>query len=212
MDSAGKIPTSRAQNARETGHPVQSSGGGFITLARVVKTQGRHGEVAAEIHSDVPERFAEGMKLWALDKTGESRREVQVEDLWPHKGLLVLKLAGIDSMSEAETLIGAELQVPLAERAELGQGWNYVSDLVGCTVLDHGAEIGRIEDVQFGAGEAPLLIVASGGKKYDVPFAEAYLEGLDVAQRQVRMKLPEGMLEINAPLTAEEKQEQQRKR
>jgi len=33
----------------------------FVTLARVVKTQGRHGEVAAEVHSDVPERFAEGM-------------------------------------------------------------------------------------------------------------------------------------------------------
>ena len=42
---------------------------------------------------------------------------------------------------------------------ELEQGWNYVSDLVGCVVLDHGVEIGRIEDVQFGAGEAPLLIV-----------------------------------------------------
>jgi hypothetical protein len=42
-----------------------------------------------------------------------------------------------------------------------------------------------------------------------VPFAEAYLESVDVAQRQVRMNLPEGMLEINAPVTAEEKQEQQ---
>ena len=71
-----------------------------------------------------------------------------------------------------------------------------------------GMEIGRIEDVQFGAGEAPLLIVGSGGKRFDVPFAEAYLEAVDMALRQVRMNLPEGMLEINAPMTAEEKQEQ----
>ena len=42
--------------------------GEFITLARVVKTQGRHGEVAAEMHSDVPERFTAGMKLFALPK------------------------------------------------------------------------------------------------------------------------------------------------
>ncbi len=181
----------------------------FITLARVVKTQGRHGEVAAEVHSDVPDRFAVGMKLSALNKSGDARREVQIEDLWPHKGLLVLKFAGIDSMSDAETLIGSELQVRRAERLELEQGWNYVSDLVGCTVFDHGREIGRIEDVQSGAGEAPLLIVAgAGGKKYDVPFAEAYLEGVDLPLRQVRMKLPEGMLEVNAPLTAEEKQQQ----
>ena len=189
------------------------SKGEFITLARVVKTQGRHGEVAAETHSDVPGRFAEGMKLFALPKAEDVRRELEVEDLWPHKGLVVLKFRGVDSMSDAELLIGSELQVPAAERAGLEPGWNYVSDLIGCTVLDHTREVGRIEDVQFGAGEAPLLIVANGaGKKFDVPFAEAYLEGVDVAQRQVRMNLPEGMLEINAPVTAEEKQEQQSER
>ncbi len=182
--------------------------GEFITLARVVKTQGRHGEVAVEVHSDVPDRFAEGMKLLALEKSGEARRKLEVESLWPHKGLLVLKFCGVDLMSDAEELIGCELQVPSTDRAPLERGWNYVSDLVGCAVLDHGLEIGRIEDVQFGAGEAPLLIVSAAGKKFDVPFADAFLEAVDMSQRQVRMNLPEGMLEINAPMTAEEKQEQ----
>ena len=198
--------------------PESSGESGFITLARVVKTQGRHGEVAAEMHSDVPGRFAAGMKLFVLPKADglreqESRRELEVEDLWPHKGLLVLKFRGIDSMSDAELLIGSELQVPSAERADLETGWTYVSDLIGCTVLDHAREIGRIEDVQFGAGEAPLLIVAnSAGKKFDVPFAEAYLESVDIAQHQVRMNLPEGILEVNAPVTDEEKQQQQSER
>ncbi|HYM76093.1 MAG TPA: ribosome maturation factor RimM [Candidatus Dormibacteraeota bacterium] len=191
------------------GHPSDSGSGEFITLARVVKTQGRHGEVAAEVHSDIPERFAEGMKLFALGKSGDARRQLEVESFWPHKGMLVFKFSGIDSMSNAETLIGSELQVPLVERAELEPGWSYVSDLVGCMVLDHDREIGRIEDVQFGAGEAPLLIVAGGsGKKVDVPFAEAYTESVDVSRREVRMTLPEGMLEINAPMTAEEKKQQ----
>jgi len=191
--------------------------GEFITLARVVKTQGRHGEVAAEMHS-ASGRFAAGMKLFALPKSQEMRRELEVEDLWPHKGLMVLKFRGVDSMSDAELLIGSELQVPSAQRADLETGWTYVSDLIGSKVFDHGREIGRIEDVQFGAGEAPLLIVANGaGKKFDVPFAKAYLlgvdrEGVDVTQRQVRMNLPEGMLEVNAPVTAEEKQEQQSER
>lgn len=181
----------------------------FITLARVVKTQGRHGEIAAEVHSDVPDRFITGMKLFALGEEQVGRRELEVEDLWPHKGLVVLKFRGVDSMNDAETLIGTELQVPSAERAQLDRGWNYVSDLVGCLVFDDGQEIGRIEDVRLGAGEAPLLIVATGsGKKFDIPFAEAYLESVDVAARQVRMNLPEGMLEINAPMTPEEKREQ----
>ena len=183
--------------------------GEFITLARVVKTQGRHGEVAAEVHSDVPDRFTAGMKLLALGQAQEARRELEVEDLWPHKGLVVLKFCGVDSMTDAEALIGSELQVPSTERAQLDRGWNYVNDLVGCIVFDRAREIGRIADVQFGAGEAPLLVVAaSSGEKFDVPFADAYLESVDVAQRQVRMNLPEGMLQINAPMTPEEKQEQ----
>jgi 16S rRNA processing protein RimM len=197
------------------GHPVTSDKSReFITLARVVKTQGRHGEVAAEVHSDIPDRFAAGMKLLALGKSAlgqneDTRRELEVEDVWPHKGLLVLKFGGVDSMTDAELLIGAELQVPRSERAELEQGTTYVSDLIGSTVFDRGRELGRVEDVQFGAGEAPLLIVAGeAGRKFDVPFAEAYLERVDIAERQVRMNLPEGMLEINAPMTAEEKREQ----
>jgi 16S rRNA processing protein RimM len=182
----------------------------FITLARVVKTQGRHGEVAAEVHSDVPDRFVAGMKLLALGKE-QTHREIEIEDLWSHKGLLVLKFVGIDSMSDAEALIGLELQGPRVDRAELEPGWTFVSDLVGCIVFDHGHEIGRIEDVQFGAGEAPLLIVVSeAGKKLDIPLAETYLESVDAVKKEVRMNLPEGMLEINAPMTAEEKKQQVR--
>jgi hypothetical protein len=43
---------------------------------------------------------------------------------------------------------------------------------------------------------------------YEIPFAEAYLTRVDAAAKQVRMRLPDGMLEINAPLSEEEKQEQ----
>jgi 16S rRNA processing protein RimM len=149
------------------------------------------------------------MHLWALPKNeGEPRRQLKIEELWPHKGYLVLKFEGIDSISEAETLIGSELQIPAGERAELEQGWAYISDLVGCAVFDGDREIGLVADVQFGAGEAPLLIVKSGSKEYEIPYAEAYLKSADLEHKQIRMMLPEGMLELNAPLTAEEKEQQ----
>lgn len=149
------------------------------------------------------------MKLLALPKEPQAvRREVEVEDFWPHKDLLVLKFTGVDSISDAEALVGCELQVLRSQRSELEAGWNYVSDLVGCAVFDRGREIGRIEDVQFGAGEAPLLIVNDGAKLVEIPFAEAYLDSANVKAKQVRMELPEGLLEVNAPLTAEEKLEQ----
>jgi 16S rRNA processing protein RimM len=175
----------------------------------VVKTQGRRGEVASEVLSDIPERFTIGMKLLVLPGDSANRRELEVEELWPHKGLLVLKFVGVDSISEAELLVGCELQVPRSQRSKLDAGWNYVSDLIGCVLLDNGREIGKLEDVQFGAGEAPLLIVRDSAKRLmEVPFAEAYLDSVDIEAKQLRMKLPEGLLEVNAPLTDEEKREQ----
>ncbi len=184
---------------------AENASGEFITLALVIKTQGRRGEVAAELHTDVPDRFREGMRLWALEKTGE-RREVKVEDSWPHKDFLVLKFEGVETISDAETLVGAELQLPRSERADLEPGWTYLSDLVGCKVFDGEREIGPIEDVQFGAGEAPLLVVKGAAKlPYEIPFAEAYLEKVDLERRQVRMRLPEGLLDVNAPVRKEEK-------
>jgi 16S rRNA processing protein RimM len=184
----------------------QAASGEFITLAVVIKTQGRRGEVAVEPHTNIPDRFREGMRLWALGKDGQ-RRQVQVEDLWPHKSFLVLKFEGVETISDAELLIGSELQVPRSERSELEPGWTYLSDLVGCRVFDGEREIGPIQDVHFGAGEAPLLIVTSGAKlPYEIPFAEAYLEKVDVDRKQVRMRLPEGLLDVNAPLAKEEKE------
>jgi 16S rRNA processing protein RimM len=182
----------------------------YISLARVLKTQGRHGEVAVEVHSDVPDRFVEGMRVFALDATA-GRRQLKIEELWPHKGHLVLKFEGIDSISDAETLLRCELQVPRAERAELEPGWTYISDLAGCAVFDGDREIGKVQGVEFGAGEAPLLIVHGTAKlPYEIPFAEAYLASVDLAAKQIRMKLPEGMLEVNAPLSEEEKRENSR--
>ena len=109
----------------------------FITLARVAKTQGRHGEVAVALHSDIPDRLHPGLQVWALQQDG-SRRKLKIDDAWPHKQFLVLKFLGVDSISDAEQLVRCELQVPRSERAQLQAGVAYVSDLVGCELLDRG--------------------------------------------------------------------------
>ena len=182
----------------------------FITLAHVVKMQGRRGEVAVEVHSDVPGRLHAGMRLFALAEDG-TRRELKIEDAWPHKEFIVLQFSGVDSISDAEPLVGSELQVPLSERAKLEPGAAYVSDLVGCVLLDRGREVGTITDVRFGAGESPLLVVGSGKQELEIPYAQEFLVRVDLGQKRIEMALPEGLLEVNAPLTDEEKQEQKQK-
>jgi 16S rRNA processing protein RimM len=179
----------------------------FITLARVAKTQGRHGEVAVELHSDVPDRLHQGLRVFALAEDG-SRRELKIEDAWPHKEFVVLKFAGVNSISDAEPLVRCELQVPQSERAQLEPGAAYVSDLVGCTLLDHEREVGVVTDVRFGAGEAPLLVVGAEKSELEIPFAQEFLVRVDLDRKHIEMNLPEGLLEVNAPLTDEEKKEQ----
>jgi len=159
----------------------------FVTIARVAKTQGRHGEVAATLLTDFPELFETRRKLFALGGAASTkqsvaaepnRRKLDLDEHWFHKGMVVLKFAGVDSISDAETLVGSEIQIPRSERAALGSDEFYVSDLIGCTVTDSGREIGRVvgrvRDVQFGSGEAPLLVI-EGEKEYLVPFAAAYI-------------------------------------
>jgi 16S rRNA processing protein RimM len=78
-------------------------------------------------------------------------------------------------------------------------------------VYDRGREIGKIKDVRFGTGEAPLLVVvgkeAKGEKECLIPFAASYITSMEIENKRLDMDLPEGMLELDAPLTSEEKQE-----
>jgi 16S rRNA processing protein RimM len=133
---------------------------------------------------------------------------LQVEEHWFHKGHIVLKFAGVDSISDAERLAGIELQIPAEERAELEAGAAYISDLVGCEVVNRGSVVGVVADVQFGAGEAPLLVVKRGEQEFLVPYAEAFLKSADLAARRIEFELPEGLLEVQSPLNDEEKRRQ----
>lgn len=181
----------------------------FITIASVQKVQGRMGEVLAELHTDFPERFEQRRRLYAWKAAGTERRELKLEDFWPHKGGMVFKFEGVDTIEEAETLLRCEIQIPAEERAELEEGAFYVSDLLGCLVLDVSQaerEVGTVVDVNFGAGTAPLLIVNNeSGKEFMIPFVEGFTKKLDVKGKCIEMQLPEGMLELDAPLSAGKK-------
>jgi 16S rRNA processing protein RimM len=143
------------------------------------------------------------MHLSALDRQ-DNRREFELEECWPHKGGLVLKLKGIDSINDAEALLRCELQVPRTQRAPLEPGAAYISDLVGCEVMDQGRSVGRVSGVQFGAGDAPLLVVQDSGQEHLLPLADAFLEtpaggpAIDTQHKKIYMRLPEGLLDVNS--------------
>jgi len=86
---------------------------------------------------------------------------------------------------------------------------------VGCAVSarsgdERSRELGRVEDVIFGAGEAPLLQIKDGEKEHLIPFVERFVEKMDLAARRITMMVPEGLLEIDAPLNREDRERQAR--
>ncbi len=185
----------------------------------MLKPQGRRGEVLAELHTDFPERFEERRELSGVTPDG-SRRELKLEEHWFHKGGVVLKFAGVNTISDAEKLVGVELQVPAEKRAVLEEGAAYVSDLVGSDVWDRQRFLGRVSGVQFGAGEAPLLVVklpvcaarrvgsCELSTELLVPYAAEYVTKVDLVNQRIDMQLPEGLLDVDAPVSEEEKQQQ----
>jgi len=46
----------------------------------------------------------------AAGRAAGQRRELQLEEHWFHKGMVVFKFAGVDSITDAEALIGCEIQ------------------------------------------------------------------------------------------------------
>ena len=167
----------------------------FVTVARIRRFQGRRGEVAAELLTDFPERFRPGasFQLW---KEGQPRREACLEECWPHKGGIILKFAGVADISGAQQLAGWEVQVPYEERMPLPASAVYLSDLEGCTVVEKGEALGKVQRVETGTGTA-LLVVATERGELLVPFAEAICKRVDVAAKVVEVDLPEGLRDLN---------------
>ena len=131
----------------------------LVLVGRVVKPQGRHGEVAVEPFSDREDRFPTLRHAFVPAPGGEAR-EVQVERCWPHKHRFVLKLAGIDSIDAAETLRGAELRIAESELQALPEGSYYYHQLTGLQVDDEqGKAIGVVESVMETGAETRVLVV-----------------------------------------------------
>ena len=85
----------------------------------------------------------------------------------------------------------------------------YVGDLIGCEIIDksqHNRLIGTVTDVDREAGL--LAIETPDGNEALVPFAKDYLIAMNLPAKRIEMHLPAGLLEINAPITEEERREQ----
>jgi len=166
-----------------------------VTVARLVRARGNRGELIAELESDdtsvlsLPE-----IHLW---DRGARRVPGRVVECRPHKGRLIVKLEGIDTISQAEELAGWDVQIPESTRQPAPDGRFYISDLIGCRVLERGSGrlIGEVEGIME-TGGVPLLEVETPDRKILIPFATAICVEIDLGEQVIRADLPEGLEEL----------------
>jgi len=139
--------------------------------------------------------FAPGQSVTIL-RSGV-REDARIEFSRRQHGRLIVKLEGIDSISKAEKLVGAELEVLERQLPPVEYGLYYTFQLKGCDVLDtDGHLLGVVTDVLDSGGTHILEVVGAEGEIL-IPFAQAYLRKVDLGQRRIEVVLPEGLADLN---------------
>ena len=174
---------------------------GWLAIARIVRPRGRKGEVVAEVLTDFPERFS-ALRSVYLETSGALPEVVQIADSWWHRDALVLRFAGVDSISQAETLRGRLVVIPRTERAKLGDHQYFLWELVGCAVLRRdGQLVGTVTAVEPTGGVDLLKVTPEGGDQNTedllIPLAEEICTVIDLAARRIVIEPPEGLLDLN---------------
>jgi 16S rRNA processing protein RimM len=176
-----------------------------ILVGVIVRPHGIRGEVAVQLHSDNPARFASGT---TFQTANSSRRRsgapeiLRVARAVPHRQGLRVAFEGIADRTAAETLTGIELTVPRADVPRAAAGSYYLFDLAGCRAFDEReGDLGAVVDVVADGGGWLIVVEQEGDdgtRRIALPFVEEFLVNVDVAAKRIDWRLPEGLTEACA--------------
>jgi 16S rRNA processing protein RimM len=165
-------------------------------VGRVLRPHGVRGELAVEVLSDAPDRFAPGAELGAGDPDGDGPlRPVTVTAARLHLGRLLLRLDGVEDRDAAERLRGALLSIPMEAARPLAGDEFWPHQLVGLAVVDRqGRRRGEVADVLPGTAHDLLAVDLPGGERRLVP-AVAALVTVELEAGRVLVDAVPGLLD-----------------
>lgn len=173
----------------------------WLEIGKIVGVQGLKGEVRVYPNTDFPERFEQPGKRWLL-RPGASQPEpidLKTGRYLEGKGLYVVRFAGIGDRDQADALRESRILVQADDRPSLEEGEFHVADLLGLAVYDQATQqrIGIVTEV-FPAGndllEVELAEEGDTSVKVLIPFVEAIVPIVDLAQRRIEITPPPGLL------------------
>lgn len=175
----------------------------WVQVARILRARGNKGEVAAELFTDFSARLVTVPEVY-LAKENHEPKPIALERFWVdqnHAGQGVFHFAGSHTISDAEKFRGLDVLLPFESRVELPAGQYFVTDLIGCVVVEAAKPIGTVRDVFFpGEGQpgTPLLQLLTTEGELLIPLAEDICTRIDVgAARRIEVVLPEGLRDQN---------------
>lgn len=163
----------------------------FITVGQIIKPHGVRGEVAVEILTDFPGRFALLEEVY-LDE--DNPRPVPLESVRFHKGRALLKLGGWDDRTAAETLRNEMILVPIDEAMPLDPDQYYQEDLIGLEVWTTDDEyLGDVADI-LETGANDVFIVHGDRGEILLPAIEDVVQWIDLEENRMVVELMEGLI------------------
>jgi 16S rRNA processing protein RimM len=162
----------------------------FLAVGRIVGAHGVRGEVKVKLLTDFPERFVAGAYFF-IENEKQPREVVAVR---PHKGLLLIRFAGIDNRNKTESLLKKYLFIPRDEAAPLGEDEYYEDELLGLQVETvAGQLLGElVEIIWTGANEVYVVKGAQG--EILLPAIADVVQSVDLDNGIMRVTLLPGLI------------------
>lgn len=167
-----------------------------LLVGQIVKAQGLKGEVKIKAYADDLSRFNQLKEVTLENQDGKALDTLRVKRARIVGRDVYLTFWDIDDRTAAEELRGKMLSVPREKAQKLDANSWYVCDLVGLDAYDHDRPLGKIKEV-LDTGTQDLLVIRERGERdLYVPFMEQWLIGVDLQKGEIRLDLPDGLLEI----------------
>jgi 16S rRNA processing protein RimM len=154
-----------------------------VLIAQIGAAHGVRGEVRLKAFTADPLAVAQYGPL----ETADGKRRFEIEALRPAKEVLVVRLKGIADRNAAEALKNLQLYVARDKLPAPEDDEFYVADLIGLAAeTTHGEPFGTVKAVHnFGAGDLIEVEPAQGGATVLLPFTEATVPVIDIAQNKI---------------------------
>jgi 16S rRNA processing protein RimM len=149
------------------------------------------------LYTDFPDRFSQLQKVWVVSNDGNRRQAMDLEESWEHKGRIVLKFAGVNDISSAETYAGWWVEIPADQAVPLPEGTYFDHDLVGCEVETvSGIRIGKVAEILHIAGNSQL-VVRNLDREFLIPAVESICVRISAEEKRILIDPPEGLLDLS---------------